>query len=31
MTAPTLEVHLTDADLTSALRADAERGLTAEP
>lgn len=31
MTAPTMEVHLTDADLTSALRADAERGLTADP
>ncbi|WP_280494570.1 L-histidine N(alpha)-methyltransferase [Nocardia farcinica] len=31
MTAPTLEVHLTDADLTAALRADAERGLTAQP
>ncbi|MBF6316408.1 L-histidine N(alpha)-methyltransferase [Nocardia cyriacigeorgica] len=31
MTAPTLEVHLTDDDLTAALRADARRGLTADP
>ncbi|BDU08500.1 L-histidine N(alpha)-methyltransferase [Nocardia cyriacigeorgica] len=31
MTAPTLEVHLTDADLTAALRADARRGLTDDP
>ncbi|HLS79666.1 MAG TPA: L-histidine N(alpha)-methyltransferase [Nocardia sp.] len=31
MTAATMEVHLTDADLTSALRADAGRGLTATP
>lgn len=31
MTAPTLEIHLSDADLTAALRADARAGLTAEP
>lgn len=31
MTAPIVEVHLTDADLTAALRADARRGLTADP
>lgn len=31
MTEPTLEVHLTDADLTAALRTDARRGLTADP
>ncbi|MFG1791933.1 L-histidine N(alpha)-methyltransferase [Nocardia sp. NPDC049149] len=31
MTAPTLEIHLSDDDLTSALRADARLGLTAEP
>ncbi len=31
MTTPTLEIHLTDADLTAALRADARRGLTADP
>ncbi|MBF6364272.1 L-histidine N(alpha)-methyltransferase [Nocardia puris] len=31
MTAPTLEVHLSDADLTAALRADARLGLTADP
>ncbi|MBF6060597.1 L-histidine N(alpha)-methyltransferase [Nocardia terpenica] len=31
MTAPTLEIHLTDDDLTEALRADARRGLTATP
>ncbi|SNY80934.1 L-histidine Nalpha-methyltransferase [Nocardia amikacinitolerans] len=31
MTAPTLEVHLSDEDLTTALRADARRGLTADP
>ncbi len=31
MTAPTLEIHLTDADLTEALRADARRGLTSDP
>ncbi|AVH22226.1 L-histidine N(alpha)-methyltransferase [Nocardia cyriacigeorgica] len=31
MTAPTLEFHLTDDDLTAALRADARRGLTADP
>ncbi|MFE3444379.1 L-histidine N(alpha)-methyltransferase [Nocardia sp. NPDC059180] len=31
MTAPTLEIHLTDADLTAALREDARRGLTADP
>ncbi|ONM48292.1 L-histidine N(alpha)-methyltransferase [Nocardia donostiensis] len=31
MTAPTVEIHLTDADLTDALRADARRGLTADP
>ncbi|WP_378734002.1 L-histidine N(alpha)-methyltransferase [Nocardia brasiliensis] len=31
MTAPTLEIHLSDDDLTSALRADARLGLTADP
>ncbi len=31
MTAPTLEIHLSDADLTAALRADARRGLTDAP
>ncbi|WP_227996814.1 L-histidine N(alpha)-methyltransferase [Nocardia australiensis] len=31
MTAPTLEIHLSDDDLTSALRADAGLGLTADP
>ncbi|NEW45176.1 L-histidine N(alpha)-methyltransferase [Nocardia cyriacigeorgica] len=31
MTAPTLEIHLTDDDLTAALRADARHGLTADP
>ncbi|MBY8855061.1 L-histidine N(alpha)-methyltransferase [Nocardia sp. CA2R105] len=31
MTAPTLEIHLTDADLTEALRSDARRGLTSDP
>ncbi|WP_054816191.1 L-histidine N(alpha)-methyltransferase [Nocardia arizonensis] len=31
MTAPTVETHLSEADLTAALRSDAERGLTAEP
>ncbi|MBB5912714.1 L-histidine N-alpha-methyltransferase [Nocardia transvalensis] len=31
MTAPTLEIHLTDDDLTAALRSDARRGLTATP
>lgn len=31
MTAPTLEIHLTDADLTEALRSDARQGLTSEP
>ncbi|MFQ6392262.1 L-histidine N(alpha)-methyltransferase [Nocardia sp. KC 131] len=31
MTAPTLEIHLSDDDLTSALRADATIGLTADP
>ncbi|PXX68592.1 L-histidine N-alpha-methyltransferase [Nocardia tenerifensis] len=31
MTAPTLEIHLSDDDLTSALRADARHGLTADP
>ncbi|MFF0610858.1 L-histidine N(alpha)-methyltransferase [Nocardia tengchongensis] len=31
MTTPRLDVHLTDADLTDALRADVRRGLTAEP
>ncbi len=31
MTAPTLEIHLTDEDLTAALRADARAGLTAAP
>ncbi|MFI9508774.1 L-histidine N(alpha)-methyltransferase [Nocardia sp. NPDC052566] len=31
MTAPTLEIHLSDDDLTSALRADARLGLTASP
>ncbi|GAA5043240.1 L-histidine N(alpha)-methyltransferase [Nocardia callitridis] len=31
MNSPTLEVHLSDDDLTSALRADAELGLTADP
>ncbi|MGW4123927.1 L-histidine N(alpha)-methyltransferase [Nocardia sp. NPDC004711] len=30
MTTPTLDIHLTDADLTAALRADVLRGLTAE-
>ncbi|WP_067892744.1 L-histidine N(alpha)-methyltransferase [Nocardia vaccinii] len=31
MTAPTLEIHLTDADLTEALRSDARHGLTSDP
>lgn len=31
MTAPTLDIHLTDDDLTAALRADARAGLTADP
>ena len=31
MTAPTLEIHLSDDELTSALRADARIGLTADP
>ncbi|MGW0182251.1 L-histidine N(alpha)-methyltransferase [Nocardia sp. NPDC003345] len=31
MTEPIVEVHLTDADLTAALRADARRGLTDSP
>ncbi|MFC9893671.1 L-histidine N(alpha)-methyltransferase [Nocardia sp. NPDC127579] len=31
MTAPTLEIHLSDADLTNALRHDAREGLTATP
>ncbi|MBH0776085.1 L-histidine N(alpha)-methyltransferase [Nocardia bovistercoris] len=31
MTAPTVEIHLSDADLTTALRSDATRGLTADP
>ncbi|RDI66785.1 L-histidine N(alpha)-methyltransferase [Nocardia pseudobrasiliensis] len=31
MTAPTLETHLTDEDLTAALRADARAGLTTAP
>ncbi|NKX88653.1 L-histidine N(alpha)-methyltransferase [Nocardia coubleae] len=31
MTAPLLDIHLTDADLTEALRADARAGLTADP
>ncbi|MEU4316007.1 L-histidine N(alpha)-methyltransferase [Nocardia sp. NPDC024068] len=31
MTQPVVEVHLTDADLTAALRADARRGLTDSP
>ncbi|MEV6359468.1 L-histidine N(alpha)-methyltransferase [Nocardia asteroides] len=31
MTAPLLDIHLTDDDLTAALRADAVAGLTAEP
>jgi L-histidine N-alpha-methyltransferase len=31
MTAPTLEIHLTDDDLTAALRADARLGLTSTP
>ncbi|WP_067670445.1 L-histidine N(alpha)-methyltransferase [Nocardia miyunensis] len=31
MTAPTLEIHLTDADLTEALRSDARYGLTSDP
>ncbi|MFE9325121.1 L-histidine N(alpha)-methyltransferase [Nocardia sp. NPDC052278] len=31
MTAPTLEIYLSDDDLTSALRADAMLGLTADP
>ncbi|MFX0575966.1 L-histidine N(alpha)-methyltransferase [Nocardia nepalensis] len=31
MTAPTLEIHLSDNDLTSALRTDAGLGLTADP
>ncbi|NKY55702.1 L-histidine N(alpha)-methyltransferase [Nocardia flavorosea] len=31
MNEPTIEVHLTDADLTAALRADARRGLTDSP
>ncbi|MEU8896384.1 L-histidine N(alpha)-methyltransferase [Nocardia sp. NPDC048505] len=31
MTGPTLDIHLSDADLTAALRADARHGLTATP
>ncbi|MFE5283815.1 L-histidine N(alpha)-methyltransferase [Nocardia sp. NPDC056611] len=31
MTAATVEIHLTDEDLTTALREDVRRGLTAEP
>ncbi|APE36980.1 dimethylhistidine N-methyltransferase [Nocardia mangyaensis] len=31
MTAPLLDIHLTDDDLTTALRTDARTGLTAEP
>ncbi|MFD4351861.1 L-histidine N(alpha)-methyltransferase [Nocardia sp. NPDC058518] len=31
MTAPLLDIHLTDDDLTAALRTDARTGLTAEP
>ncbi|MEV6277920.1 L-histidine N(alpha)-methyltransferase [Nocardia sp. NPDC051832] len=31
MTAPTLEIHLSDDDLTAALRGDARLGLTSEP
>lgn len=31
MTAPTLDIHISAEDLQSALRADAERGLTASP
>ncbi|MBF6330689.1 L-histidine N(alpha)-methyltransferase [Nocardia transvalensis] len=31
MTAPTLEIHLTDDDLTAALRSDARLGLTSTP
>ncbi|MFC8530954.1 L-histidine N(alpha)-methyltransferase [Nocardia sp. NPDC057227] len=31
MTAPTLEIHLSDADLTAALRTDATTGLTSAP
>ncbi|WP_433758934.1 L-histidine N(alpha)-methyltransferase [Nocardia sp. CA-135398] len=31
MTAPTLEIHLSEDDLTSALRTDARLGLTADP
>ncbi|RMI34866.1 L-histidine N(alpha)-methyltransferase [Nocardia stercoris] len=31
MTAATLDIHLTEADLTAALRGDARRGLTADP
>ncbi|WP_338767549.1 L-histidine N(alpha)-methyltransferase [Nocardia vulneris] len=31
MTAPTLEIHLSDDDLTTALRTDARFGLTADP
>ncbi|KAF0848684.1 L-histidine N(alpha)-methyltransferase [Nocardia caishijiensis] len=31
MTAPLLDIHLTDADLTEALRSDARAGLTADP
>ncbi|WP_327110155.1 L-histidine N(alpha)-methyltransferase [Nocardia sp. NBC_01730] len=31
MTAPTLEIHLSDDDLTAALRSDARLGLTANP
>ncbi|MEV6429244.1 L-histidine N(alpha)-methyltransferase [Nocardia sp. NPDC051463] len=31
MTGPTLEIHLSDDDLTSALRADARLGLTTDP
>ncbi|MEU0873488.1 L-histidine N(alpha)-methyltransferase [Nocardia brasiliensis] len=31
MTAPTLEIHLSDDDLTTALRTDARLGLTADP
>ncbi len=31
MTAPTLDIHLTDDDLTAALRSDARRGLSSDP
>lgn len=31
MSTVTVEIHLTDADLTEALREDVRRGLTAEP